>query len=81
MNSDEGEMVDAKRERKDHKMLNLSLKKNYPGDFYEYNISIEKGNDKTNLYIQGIENGLSIDFFFEMRNGKWMLVYFEDNST
>ncbi|WP_066627988.1 DUF4348 domain-containing protein [Labilibacter marinus] len=42
--------------------------------------SIELGVDKAKILIRGIDNGISIDFVFEKRNGNWILIEWNDYS-
>lgn len=37
--------------------------------------------NKAKIEIRGLENGIMMDVFFEKRNGKWMLITWDDRST
>jgi hypothetical protein len=48
----------------------------------QFNRILQKvGKSKTIIEIRGIDNGIIMDFFFEKKNGKWILVTWIDSST
>jgi|SRR4051812_12537668 hypothetical protein len=60
--------------------LDFTYKKPGTGiDNQQQEIKVEK--NKATIEINGIENGLMIDFYFEKQNGKWSLVTWIDHST
>ncbi|CAL2103716.1 protein of unknown function [Tenacibaculum sp. 190130A14a] len=49
--------------------------------FEEYEQTIILENDSAIIEINGIENGIAIDFEFKKVNGKWKLITWTDQST
>jgi hypothetical protein len=50
-------------------------------DQWKQEIVLDKSQRKATIEIRGIENGIVVDYHFEMRDGKWMLVGIDDSST
>ena len=48
-------------------------------DTYKQNIKVK--DDKAIIQIRGIENGIVADYYFEKKNGKWILTTWTDSST
>ena len=77
---DPSEMTDKVYYKKDHKNLDFTPKKFETNiDNYTQHIRLEK--NKSTIEIRGIDNGIIMDFFFEKRDGKWMLTSWTDSSS
>jgi hypothetical protein len=69
-------------EKRDYKILNFEYKESYRTrafDKYEQIINVE-GN-QAEIELIGIDNGISVAFYFDKIEGKWMLSYWIDSST
>jgi hypothetical protein len=42
---------------------------------------LNKNQSKATIEVRGIENGTMVDYNFEKRDGKWMLISINDGST
>jgi len=50
-------------------------------DQWEQQIVVDKNQTKATIEIRGIENGIMVDYYFEKKDGRWMLVSIDDSST
>jgi hypothetical protein len=48
---------------------------------WKQEIVVDKNENNAIIQIRGIENGIMVDYYFEKKNGRWMLVSVEDSST
>lgn len=50
-------------------------------DQWKQEIVLDKSQSKATIEIRGIENGIMVDYNFEKKDGKWMLIGIDDSST
>lgn len=50
-------------------------------DQWKQEIILDNNEAKATIEIRGIENGIMVDYYFEKKEGKWMLVSVDDSST
>ena len=63
-------------------MMDFRKKKTSNGyEEWEENIIIDENNNKATIEINGIDNGIMVDYKFEKINEKWILVEIYDGST
>jgi hypothetical protein len=70
--------------RQNSTFLKMDFRKKKSGsvhDEWKQEIVLDKSGTNARIEIRGIENGIVVDYFFEKRNGKWMLVRVNDSST
>ncbi|MFL5809267.1 MAG: hypothetical protein ACJ749_07070 [Flavisolibacter sp.] len=64
------EMMDFRKKKSDSRY-----------DEWRQEIFLEKSQTRATIEIRGVDNGLVVDYLFEKRNGKWMYVGIDDQST
>ncbi|MEN2489006.1 DUF4348 domain-containing protein [Flavobacterium sp. B11] len=76
-NNDDLELVDYTQTKENYKVLTLNRK----GDekYLKRTLSIKKS--KVTLEERGLDNGIYIDYIFELKDGKWFLKTWVDQST
>lgn len=50
-------------------------------DRWKQNIVWDKNDTRATIEIRGIDNGIKVDYHFEKKDGRWMLVHIDDAST
>ncbi|MCV2485028.1 DUF4348 domain-containing protein [Flavobacterium sp. SH_e] len=77
MNNDDFELTDYTMTKEKYKTLNLNNK----GDekYLKRTISVKK--NKATLQQRGLDNGIYIDYIFELKDNKWFLKTWVDEST
>ena len=82
MDSEDLSMIEGKIEKSDYLKMDFTYDRSMAErtlDAYTQDINVK--NNKATIIVRGVDNGIATDYFFEKRNGKWMLFYFEDHST
>jgi hypothetical protein len=70
------------RQRSAFEMMDFRKKKSDGRyDQWKQEIVMDKNQTKARIEIRGIENGIMVDYYFEKKDGKWMLVNIDDAST
>lgn len=77
MNNDDLELTDYTMTKEKYKTLKLN---NKADDKYLKRTLLVKKN-KANLQQRGLDNGIFIDYIFELKNDKWFLKTWIDEST
>jgi hypothetical protein len=78
--NDSLEMIEKVLEREDHQHMDFSPPK-FESNLDNYTQKVRVDKDKATIEIRGIDNGLLIDYIFEKRNNRWMLITWTDSST
>lgn len=76
-NNEDFELTDYTMTKEKYKVLNLNRKADEK--YLKRTILIKK--NKVTLEERGLDNGIYIDYVFELKDGKWFLKTFVDQST
>jgi len=76
-NNEDFELTDYTMTKEKYKVLNLNRKADEK--YLKRTILIKKS--KVTLEERGLDNGIYIDYVFELKDGKWFLKTFVDQST
>lgn len=77
MNNDDFELADYTMPKENYKSLNLNRKSD---EKYLKRALVVKKN-KVTLQERGLDSGIYIDYIFELKDNKWFLKTFVDQST
>ena len=77
---DSSELIDKVYHKRDHHHMDFTPPK-FKSNVGNYTQEIHIDRDTATIEIRGIDNGLIIDYKFEKRNKKWMLITWTDSST
>jgi len=66
--------------KQDFRKLDFTIRKS-DGETDSWEQGINVRDNKAIIEIQGIDNGIIVDFYFEKQDGKWYLVKWVDSST
>ena len=77
MNNDDFELEDYTLTKEKYKVLNLNRKSDEK--YLKRTLLIKK--NKTTLEQRGLDNGIYVDYIFELKDGKWFLKTWVDQST
>lgn len=76
-NNEDFELTDYTMTKEKYKVLNLNRKTDEK--YLKRTLSVKK--NKSTLEERGLDNGIYIDYVFELKDGKWFLKTFVDQST
>lgn len=76
-NNEDFELTDYTMTKEKYKVLNLNRKADEK--YLKRTLSVKK--NKSTLEERGLDNGIYIDYVFELKDGKWFLKTFVDQST
>lgn len=77
MNNEDFELTDYTLTKEKYKVLNLNRKSDEK--YLKRTLLIKK--NKTTLEQRGLDNGIYVDYIFELKDGKWFLKTWVDQST
>ncbi len=77
MNNDDFELTDYTMTKEKYKVLNLNNKADEK--YLKRTISVKK--NKAILQQRGLDNGIYVDYIFELKDNKWFLKTWVDEST
>jgi hypothetical protein len=74
--------INKRINKTDYSMMDLRYNDSLAKRQYDkYTQKIKAEGNKRTIEIRGIDNGIVIDVYFEKRNGKWVLIGWNDSST
>ncbi|MDQ6530562.1 DUF4348 domain-containing protein [Flavobacterium sp. LHD-85] len=76
-NNDDFELIDYTMTKEKYKVLHLNNKADEK--YLKRTLSVKK--NKATLEQRGLDNGIYIDYIFELKDNKWFLKTFVDQST
>lgn len=77
---DPSRMVKRVVNKSEHHTLDFSPPA-FKGNVDNYSLELKVKGDKATIEVRGVDNGIEIDYFFERKYGKWILITWTDRST